>query len=259
MLFELLVKMFDEVENDNLESLNNWFYGYLDSWYNDVKKNDWVKRFECFSCKKNEKLDELENRFQSLLDHLKRYEIGMSNAEKISKFADALPVEWNDFLMNLKKDSRFSNFYPKEFIRELKTHKFENDKKKKNLINEIEKNLDEISVDVILEMKRRVNMCLVAKNVMKYDMKRGCYINENMNPLDFVNFFCAATYKIETEVISKNEESKKNETSSSEPVCSKCDKSREDNVKLLKEVESLTLENENLKENEKELQNKIKI
>ncbi|MFS8020292.1 hypothetical protein Hanom_Chr15g01413851 [Helianthus anomalus] len=137
-----------------------------------------LKDLNVFLCKKTEKLDELENRFESLLDHIKRYEIGMSNAEKISKFADVLPAEWDEFLINLKKDSRFSNFYPKEFIRELKTHKYENDKKKKNLINEIEKNLDEMSVDVILEMKRRVNMCIVAKNVLKYDIKKGRYIDE---------------------------------------------------------------------------------
>ncbi|KAM0031087.1 hypothetical protein Hdeb2414_s0017g00504551 [Helianthus debilis subsp. tardiflorus] len=50
-----------------------------------------------------------------------------------------------------------------------------------------------------------------------------------------------------------------NETSSSEQECSKCDKFRADNVKLLKDVESLTLENKILKENEKEFQNQINI
>ncbi|MFS7978269.1 hypothetical protein Hanom_Chr10g00913561 [Helianthus anomalus] len=40
--------------------------------------------------------------------------------------------------------------------------------------------------------------------------------------------------------------------------CSKCDKSGAHNVKLLKDVESLTLENKILKEKEKELQNQIK-
>ncbi|MFS7953193.1 hypothetical protein Hanom_Chr07g00615681 [Helianthus anomalus] len=101
-------------------------------------------------------------------------------------------------------------------------------------------------------MRRRVNMYLVAKNVIKYDTKRSCYIDEIMNPLDSVKIFCAGTNKTETEVISKNEESKKNETSRSELACSKCDESNADNVKLLKDVESLTLDNKNLKENEKE-------
>ncbi|MFS8025077.1 hypothetical protein Hanom_Chr16g01470701 [Helianthus anomalus] len=109
------------------------------------------------------------------------------------------------------------------------------------------------------EIRRRINICLVAKHVLKYDIKRGCYIDDNMNPLDFVKIFCAGTYKTGTEEISKNEESKKNETSNSEPVCSKCDESRADNVKLLKDVESLTLENKKLKENEKEFQNKITV
>ena len=85
--------MFEEYENDYLERLNNWFYGFLDNRYNDVKESEWVNRFDCFLCKKDEKLDELENRFEILLDHLKRYETKMSNTEKISKFADALPAE----------------------------------------------------------------------------------------------------------------------------------------------------------------------
>ncbi|MFS8002439.1 hypothetical protein Hanom_Chr13g01202091 [Helianthus anomalus] len=41
--------------------------------------------------------------------------------------------------------------------------------------------------------------------------------------------------------------------------CLKCDKYESDNVKLLKDVESLTLENEKLKENEKDFQNQIKV
>ncbi|MFS7994820.1 hypothetical protein Hanom_Chr12g01110621 [Helianthus anomalus] len=64
-----------------------------------------------------------------------------------------------------------------------------------------------MDLDVILEMKRRVDVCLAAKSNLKYDMKRDCYIDENMNPLDFVKIFCAGTYKSETKEIPKNEES----------------------------------------------------
>ncbi|MFS7921699.1 hypothetical protein Hanom_Chr03g00239991 [Helianthus anomalus] len=181
--------MLDVKENDHLERLNNWYRGFLDSRYNDVIKNEWVMRLEHFLCKNDENLDELENRFEILFDHLKRYEIRMTDAEKISKFADALHAVWNEFLINLKKDSSFSNFYPKEFIRKLKTHKYENDKKKKFLINDIEENLEKISLDVMVEMRKRIYVYLAAKNVIKYDIRGGCYIHENMNPLDFVNFF----------------------------------------------------------------------
>ncbi|KAJ0866272.1 hypothetical protein HanRHA438_Chr12g0549881 [Helianthus annuus] len=134
--------MFDEMENDNLEMLNNWFDGVWGSRYQNENKNVWDKRFECFLCKKDETVNELEKRYESLLDNLKRYEIRMSNAEKISKFADALPSEWDEFLIELKNDSRFSNFYPNEFINKLKTHKYENEKKKKGLMNGIEKELE---------------------------------------------------------------------------------------------------------------------
>ncbi|MFS7977583.1 hypothetical protein Hanom_Chr10g00905691 [Helianthus anomalus] len=87
-------------------------------------------------------------------------------------------------------------------------------------------------------MRKRFFVCLDAKNTMKYDIKRGCYIDENMNPLDFVKFFCAGTYKTETKKEVGEEEMN--------GKCSKCEKSEADNVKLLKNVESLTLENKTL-------------
>ncbi|MFS7889145.1 hypothetical protein Hanom_Chr00s000003g01603471 [Helianthus anomalus] len=108
-------------------------------WEENGNNKVWVNRIEYFLCKKHETLDELENRFDDLLDKLKRFEIKMSDAEKISKFADALPAEWNEFLNKLKMDSRFSNFYPKEFIRELKAHNYENNRKKKRFDKRIRK------------------------------------------------------------------------------------------------------------------------
>ncbi|MFS7992394.1 hypothetical protein Hanom_Chr12g01081711 [Helianthus anomalus] len=86
----------------------------------------------------------------------------MSDAEKISKFADALPAEWDECLKNLKRDSGFSKLSLNGFISKLETHKYENDKKKKVLINDIEKDLEKISLDVIIEMRRTVNVCLAA-------------------------------------------------------------------------------------------------
>ncbi|MFS8023207.1 hypothetical protein Hanom_Chr16g01448781 [Helianthus anomalus] len=185
---------------------------------------------------------------------------------------------------------------------------YENDKKKKELMNEIKKNLDKMSLDVIVEIEKRIYVCLVAKNVMKYDIKRGCYIDENMNPLDFVKFFCARTYKTETKQIPKKEESEELVSLNSEPVlnkevvvnapifdhssdeesdgesvqvektqvekipafkvekkaddiqilemCLNCEKSKSDNVKLLKDVESLTLENKISKKMKKNFKTK---
>ncbi|KAJ0532645.1 hypothetical protein HanIR_Chr09g0399261 [Helianthus annuus] len=51
--------------------------------------------------------------------------------------------------------------------------------------------------------------------------------------------------------ITKIEESKKDETSKCEVVCSKCEKSEAVSVKLLKDVESLTMENNTLKNEKK--------
>ncbi|MFS7936342.1 hypothetical protein Hanom_Chr05g00414441 [Helianthus anomalus] len=106
-------------------------------------------------------------------------------------------------------------------------------------------------------MNKRVGVCLRAKNVMIYDNKRGCYIDENANPLDFVKIFCEGTYKIEKKEISKNEESVKLGSSNSESACSKCDKSEANNVKLLKDVDCLTLEIKNLKDEKKSYDKQI--
>ncbi|MFS7917393.1 hypothetical protein Hanom_Chr03g00188491 [Helianthus anomalus] len=89
-----------------------------------------------FLCKKDETVNELEKRYECLLDNLKKYEIRMSKVEHISKFADALPAEWNEFLIQLTKDSKFSNFYPDDFTSKLKIHNYENNKKKTDLIKE---------------------------------------------------------------------------------------------------------------------------
>ncbi|MFS7904862.1 hypothetical protein Hanom_Chr01g00041021 [Helianthus anomalus] len=81
-----------------------------------------------------------------------------------------------------------------------------------------------MNLDVIVEIDRKVCVCLAAKNNLKYDIKRKCYIDGDMNPLDSVNIFCAGTYKTETKEIPKKEES------SSEYVCTKCDKSESNNI-----------------------------
>ncbi|MFS8016911.1 hypothetical protein Hanom_Chr15g01374111 [Helianthus anomalus] len=92
-------------------------------------------------------------------------------------FADALPAEWKEFLNNLKMNSSFLKFHPKDFIRKLITHSYESYKKKKNLMDEIRKNLDEMSLDVIFEINERIRVCHAAKHFLKYDIKRGCYID----------------------------------------------------------------------------------
>ncbi|MFS8007126.1 hypothetical protein Hanom_Chr14g01257341 [Helianthus anomalus] len=91
----------------------------------------------------------------------------MTEAEKISKFADALATEWDEFLKNIRKDFSFSMLSLYGFISKLKSHKYENEKKKKALIKDIEKDLEKINLDMVIEMKRRVNVCLAAKSNLK--------------------------------------------------------------------------------------------
>ncbi|KAJ0533433.1 hypothetical protein HanIR_Chr09g0408371 [Helianthus annuus] len=214
--------MFDEMENDKLERINDWFE---DPWRfeYEVQKNIYFKRFEHFLCKKNESLYQLNGRYAILLDTLKEFKIRMSIAEEISKFVEALPLEWDEFLIELKKDSRFSKFYLSEFVDELQKHETEIKRKKKDLINKIEEKLDKISLDMILEISRRVNICLGAKNVMKYDIKRGCYIDKDINPLDFIKKFSVGTFK--TDSTPKNEESEKKHVDNAHQVKSIQDES----------------------------------
>ncbi|MFS7985194.1 hypothetical protein Hanom_Chr11g00995671 [Helianthus anomalus] len=101
--------MFEEMENNELVRINEWFEEVWSLKYED-KKNIYVKRFEPFLCKKNESLNQLKNRYDELLDNLKEFKIRKLNPEQISKFAEALPLEWDDFLIELKKDSSFQVF-----------------------------------------------------------------------------------------------------------------------------------------------------
>ncbi|MFS7951727.1 hypothetical protein Hanom_Chr07g00598541 [Helianthus anomalus] len=191
-----MAKMFEEKENHDLKEINDWYRGYFSSYYQNVSEKIWVNRFECSMCKKNEHLDDLEKRFNRLIDHLNEHNIILSEAEIVSKFANALPVECDEFLENLKRNIIFSKLPLYKFISKLKTHRYDNERKKKELMTELEKNLKEISLNVLVEIRRRFYECLAAKRKLNYDMKRGCYIDENMNPFDFVKLFCAGTYKM---------------------------------------------------------------
>ncbi|MFS7987103.1 hypothetical protein Hanom_Chr11g01018441 [Helianthus anomalus] len=102
--------MFDEQENYDLEVYNRWFRGLLSRSYQDEKKKVWVNRLEKFLCNINEQLDELEKRYGVLIKYLQNNEIRMTEAEKISKFADALPTEWDEFLKNLRKNLAFQSY-----------------------------------------------------------------------------------------------------------------------------------------------------
>ncbi|MFS7953365.1 hypothetical protein Hanom_Chr07g00617681 [Helianthus anomalus] len=217
-----MTMMFDEEENYYFEKFNDWYEWFIDDSYRNVKKDGWVKRFRYFVCLKNETVDDLVNRYNVLLSHLKDHEIFLTDAEKVSKFADVLPIEWSEFVKNLRKDSNFSKLHLKGFISKLKTHEYENGKKRKELIKVLETHLVDISLDVIDEMNKRVVECIRAKYVMKYNNKRGYYLDENANPLDFIKIFCAGTFRTKEEEASKVEEYVKFGSSSSNSVCSKC-------------------------------------
>ncbi|KAF5822344.1 hypothetical protein HanXRQr2_Chr01g0025371 [Helianthus annuus] len=214
----------------------------------------------------------------------------MSDAEKISKFVDALSSEWNEALIEVKKDSSFPRFTLNEFVNKLQEHKTEI--KKKNLTFEFVNfkiKDDELEIDVIRRFRR------LMQEIRDYRIPRACEVNKEklMESLssDWNKVFKESDWdkvfkELEdtqalTDIEAKawkrwsiQQEKEKNEvqngevkesnastnkTSCSEPVCSNCEKSRSDNVKLLRNVESLTLENKNFIKLENDLKNKIKI
>ncbi|MFS7917091.1 hypothetical protein Hanom_Chr03g00184961 [Helianthus anomalus] len=83
-------------------------------------------------------------------------------------------------------------------------------------MEKVKMNLDKMNLDVIDEINRRIIVCWTAKRYLIYDNKRGCYIDKNANPLDFVKIFCAGTYETETKQVPKNEESVKLGSSNSD-------------------------------------------
>ncbi|KAJ0899256.1 hypothetical protein HanRHA438_Chr08g0366421 [Helianthus annuus] len=250
-----MTMMFDDQENNNLKRLNDWYRGYLSSSYQKLPKEVWCERFKCFLSKKDENLDDLEKRFDRLIDYLKDNQIVITKADKISKFANGLSAERDDCLKTLRENYNFSQLSLNKFIRKLKNHDYENYQKKREILDKIKMNLEDLSLDVIKEINKRINVCWAAKRNLVYDMKRGCYIDNNRNPLDLVTIFGAGTYQIEREHVPKVEESVKNETSCSETICFKCDSFKTENDKLLKDAESLTSEVKKL-EDEKQTDEK---
>ncbi|KAJ0457967.1 hypothetical protein HanIR_Chr15g0779801 [Helianthus annuus] len=238
-----MAMMFDEHENYYFERFNNWNNGFLNEGYRKVSKDGWAKRFKYFVCLKDETLDDLKDRYDVLLNYLKDHEIYPSTAEKLEKFADALPIEWSECLKNLREDSNFSKLPLNQFISKLKAHELEVSKKKKEMVKVLEYNMLDLDTDVIEEMYKRVAKCVRAKNVLKYDFKRGCYIDNVGNPLDFVKLFCAGKFMESGEKAPKAEESMKNET-----MCSTCDNFKTDNDKLVRDIESLASEVKKLKD-----------
>ncbi|KAJ0496012.1 hypothetical protein HanIR_Chr12g0615361 [Helianthus annuus] len=247
-----MAMMFDEQENYYFERFNNWNNGFLDEGYRKVSKDGWAKRFKYFVCLKDETLDDLKNRYSVLLNYMKDHEIYPSNLEKLEKFADALPIEWGECLKNLRENSNFSKLPLNQFISKLKAHELEVRKKKKDLIKVLEYNVLDLSSDVIEEMHKRVTKCIRTKHVLKYDFKRGCYIDNNGNPFDFIKLFCAGTLIAKEEETSKAEESVKNET-----MCSTCDNFKTDNDKLVRDIESLAFEVKKLKDEKHVAENQI--
>ncbi|KAJ0433365.1 hypothetical protein HanIR_Chr17g0869461 [Helianthus annuus] len=247
-----MAMMFDEQENYYFERFNDWHHGSLDEGYRKVSKDGWAKRFKYFVCLKDKTLEDLKDRYGVLLNYLKDHEIYPSNAEKLEKFADALPIEWDECLKNLREDSNFSKLPLNQFISKLKAHEIETRKKNKEMIKVLENNVLDLSSDVIEEMHKRVAKCIKAKYVLKYDFKRGCYIDNNGNPLDFVKIFCAGTFIAKEEEAPKAEESVENET-----MCSKCDNVKTDNDKLVKDMASLASEVKKLKDKKHTAENQI--
>ncbi|XP_035830165.1 uncharacterized protein LOC110945054 [Helianthus annuus] len=152
---------------------------------------------------KNESVEMLKERFYELIIKLEKQRIWHSNDERISKFVDALPLEWDKFVNKEKRNSSLSHYDLRSFINTITNHRCHEDSRKRKLLDEIRGELVKIDLDVIIEMRKRITVCLAAKNDMIYDIKRGTYKMET---------------KKEADVEKMNEK------------CSKCEKSEADNA-----------------------------
>ncbi|MFS7957393.1 hypothetical protein Hanom_Chr07g00665861 [Helianthus anomalus] len=108
-----MAKMFDETENHDFERLNDWYMGCLESNYRSENVDIWVKRFEHFLCQKNETLNQLGDRFESLIEYLWKKDIKVQKDEHIAKLTDALRAKWDEFLIELKKNPIFPELHPR--------------------------------------------------------------------------------------------------------------------------------------------------
>ncbi|MFS7936282.1 putative transcription factor interactor and regulator CCHC(Zn) family [Helianthus anomalus] len=250
-----MAMVFDEQENNMLEDFNNWYMRNMDTDYRNVSTDTWVKSFELFICQKEETLKEIENRFKILTDIMWNRGIKLSNDEYLSKLTTALPAKWDEFVVELKQKDFFPKLSPHQFFNEIRAEYYKEERKRREFLAEMEKNLHRLEMDVLIEVDRRVCDFLATKSILKYDIKRKCYIDDNMNPFDFVKLFRAGIDKMETKDTPKIEESIEFESSSSASACSKCDNLKTDNDKLVKDAESLVLKVKKL-ENEKQTDEK---
>ncbi|KAJ0827589.1 hypothetical protein HanRHA438_Chr17g0827631 [Helianthus annuus] len=127
--------MFDEQENMNLENLNNW---KKEAW-NETRydKEVYIKRYENFLCMKDESMEMLKERFWELIIKLEKHKIYHSKDERILKFVDALPLEWDKFVNELKRDSSLLRFDLRSFINTITSHQFHGNADKRKLLDEI--------------------------------------------------------------------------------------------------------------------------
>ncbi|XP_022007520.1 uncharacterized protein LOC110906735 [Helianthus annuus] len=78
-------------------------------------------QFEVFKAMKNESLDDLVNRFYHLLSELDRSQPGLyTDFEKVEKFLNCLPKQWNMFTTLIKESPQYEEFTLEQAIQKIK-------------------------------------------------------------------------------------------------------------------------------------------
>ncbi|KAJ0921583.1 hypothetical protein HanPSC8_Chr05g0193211 [Helianthus annuus] len=80
------------------------------------------KEFDGFTCMEKESLGDMTSRFYHLLTELSNYGVVTTLAEVVTKFADALPPQWNGFLEILKYNGTLATTNINDFV-QLLEHK----------------------------------------------------------------------------------------------------------------------------------------
>ncbi|XP_022040137.1 uncharacterized protein LOC110942674 [Helianthus annuus] len=152
----------------------------MDTDYKNVSLDIWTKSFELFICQKEETLKEIENRFKILTDNMCYRGIRMSNDEYLSKLTTALPAKWDKFMVELKQRDFFPELFPHQFFNEVRAEWYKEEKKRREFLSKMEKNLNKLELDVLIEVDKRVCGFLATKRIDKMETKDAPKVEESV-------------------------------------------------------------------------------
>ncbi|MFS7986278.1 hypothetical protein Hanom_Chr11g01008421 [Helianthus anomalus] len=184
-----------------------------------------LNKFDSFTGIKGESIEELIERYVNLYLEMRRLNINQMDETWVEKLANALPRDvWGTYLLAWKKSGEYYSFNLSSFVEKIQAQELEFQKISKLNSDSGEKIL-EVATDEVKDKSE--------ENVQE--------VEEQVKEISAI--------KIE----------KKAEAVKMIEKCLNCENLKSENAKLLRDLESLTFENKNLKNSENDLKIQIKI